>query len=78
MWQQAMEKNVERRIRYVKVMPNGRLWITLFQAFSKLDTHIYRCINSWIATIKKTHGVELVLHKIDLKNDYYGSYYWET
>lgn len=73
-----MEHGLERRIKNVLVKLGNKLWITLYQDFSMVDNHLYRCINKWIESIKKKYGFRAVVTKMDVKIDYRGSYYYQT
>lgn len=67
-----MEKGLERRIRHVKVLRNNKLWITLWQKFSKFDVNIYRCINRYVDNLKGVCDGSVSVNKIDLKVDHEG------
>lgn len=71
-----MEKGLERRIRHVKVLRNNKLWITLWQKFSKFDVNIYRCINRYVDNLKRVCDGSVSVNKIDLKVDHEGSFIW--
>lgn len=76
-----MERNLERRIRHVKVLRGNRIWITLWQRFSKFDTHLYRCINRYINNLVDACGTgtgSVYVKKLDCKIDYAGSFVWPT
>jgi hypothetical protein len=70
-----IEKNCEARIRSVQVRRGGdKIWITLWEEFSRLSSDLYRCINQWIRNMKVICGRRVIVLKIDFKVDSLGTF----
>lgn len=72
-----MERNCEARIRTLQVKKDKegyRMWVTLWEEFSVLNTDLYRCFNVWTRNLRDAlKSSKVLIYKIDFKVDSKGA-----